>query len=107
MPGITASFNAVAPDCRARQGDQQPGTGCSRSPQGDLRRPIGLVRTTLDQTAAEGRISASASTEPTARALVAQLEDMVISAKLGNAPDLREDLWRSALLLRGTITHSE
>lgn len=60
---------------------------------------IALVRVTLQQAAAEGSVPAASAGEETARAVVAQLEGMVMFAKLANSPELLDTLWSHTLLL--------
>ncbi|GAA3446543.1 TetR family transcriptional regulator [Planomonospora venezuelensis] len=60
---------------------------------------IGLVQAVLDDAAREGAIPAPR--QGTARSLVAQLEGMVLFAKLGNDPEILDDLWEQARLLLG------
>ncbi|GIH79865.1 TetR/AcrR family transcriptional regulator [Planobispora longispora] len=60
---------------------------------------IGLVQAALDDAAGEGAIPAPRP--GTARSLVAQLEGLVLFAKLSNDPEILDDLWEQAgLLLR-------
>lgn len=60
---------------------------------------IDLVRGTLDEASREGAIPDSSASAATARAVVAQLEGMVLFAKLGNDPGVLADLWPQTLLL--------
>ena len=60
---------------------------------------IALVEGTLRDAAAEGTLAAASATHAVARAVVAQLEGMVLFAKLGNDPDVLDDLWRQTLCL--------
>ena len=60
---------------------------------------IALIEQTLHEAAAEGTIPASSASRASARAVVAQLEGMVLFAKLGNDPDLLDDLWSQTLRL--------
>ncbi|MBG0830233.1 TetR/AcrR family transcriptional regulator [Planomonospora sp. ID67723] len=60
---------------------------------------IALVQAVLDQAAGEGAIPAPRP--GTARSLVAQLEGLVLFAKLGNDPAILDDLWEQAELLLG------
>ncbi|MFE9677081.1 TetR/AcrR family transcriptional regulator [Streptomyces sp. NPDC006259] len=62
---------------------------------------IQLVATVLTDAAAEGAIPAGRASMPTARALVAQLEGMVLFAKLKNDPAVLDDLWPHTLMLLG------
>ncbi|MEU7136638.1 TetR family transcriptional regulator [Streptomyces sp. NPDC046261] len=60
---------------------------------------IALVRATLEQAAAEGRVPVASTGEETARAVLAHLEGMVMFAKLANSPELLDGLWSHTLLL--------
>jgi TetR/AcrR family transcriptional regulator, transcriptional repressor for nem operon len=60
---------------------------------------IALVEVTLQNAAAEGTLAAASATHAVARAIVAQMEGMVLFAKLGNDPDILDDLWRQTLRL--------
>jgi TetR/AcrR family transcriptional repressor of nem operon len=60
---------------------------------------IALIADTLQQAAAEGSIPAASATRAIARAVVAQMEGMILFAKLGNDPDVLNDLWSQTLLL--------
>ncbi|MET9515169.1 TetR/AcrR family transcriptional regulator [Streptomyces sp. NPDC002994] len=60
-----------------------------------------LVTATLQDAAAEGSIPRTRATTTTARAVVAQLEGLVLFAKLKNDPSLLDDLWPHTLLLLG------
>jgi TetR/AcrR family transcriptional regulator, transcriptional repressor for nem operon len=61
---------------------------------------IAMVQTVLDQAAHDGALPPGKDTAATARALIAQLEGMVLFAKLANDPTVLDDLWhQSALLL--------
>ncbi len=62
---------------------------------------IALIEATLQDAAAEGSIPATSATHAIARAVVAQLEGMVLFAKLGNDPDILDDLWPQSLRLLG------
>ena len=62
---------------------------------------IVLVKVVLAQAAAVGEIPAENATAATARALVAQIEGMVLLAKLGNDLQLLDDLWGQARQLLG------
>ncbi|MFD3545858.1 TetR/AcrR family transcriptional regulator [Streptomyces sp. NPDC058655] len=62
---------------------------------------IQLVTTVLRDAAAEGAIPADRASVGTARALVAQLEGMVLFAKLKNDPAVLDDLWPHTLMLLG------
>lgn len=62
---------------------------------------IALIEATLHEAAAESSIPAASATHAIARAVVAQMEGMVLFAKLGNDPDVLSDLWsQTRLLLR-------
>jgi TetR/AcrR family transcriptional regulator, transcriptional repressor for nem operon len=65
---------------------------------------IELVQATLEQAAADGTIPVDRASRTTARAVVAQLEGMVMFAKLANDPDLLDDLWPQIALLLTTAT---
>ncbi|MFF5210771.1 TetR/AcrR family transcriptional regulator [Streptosporangium sp. NPDC000396] len=62
---------------------------------------IDLVRSALEDAAEEGAIPAGAADRPTARALVAQLEGMVLFAKLADDPQVLDGLWAQARMLLG------
>lgn len=62
---------------------------------------IDLVRSALEDATAEGAIPAGAAGRATARALVAQLEGMVLFAKLADDPRVLDDLWAQARMLLG------
>lgn len=62
---------------------------------------IQLVATVLTDAAAEGAIPTDRASMPIARALVAQLEGMVLFAKLKNDPAVLDDLWPHTLMLLG------
>lgn len=62
---------------------------------------IALIHATLDRAAAEGSIPPASASRATARAALAQLEGMVLFAKLANDPDLLDDLWAQTRLLLG------
>ncbi|MFD3872860.1 TetR/AcrR family transcriptional regulator [Streptomyces sp. NPDC058623] len=62
---------------------------------------IQLVVTVLTDAAAEGAIPTDRASMPTARALVALLEGMVLFAKLKNDPAVLDDLWPHTLMLLG------
>ncbi|MFD3328844.1 TetR/AcrR family transcriptional regulator [Streptomyces sp. NPDC058701] len=62
---------------------------------------IQLVAAVLTDAAAEGAIPTDRASMPTARALVAQLEGMVLFAKLNNDPAVLDDLWPHTLMLLG------
>lgn len=60
---------------------------------------VGLIETALHEAAANGEIAPESATAEIARAVVAQLEGMIIFAKLGNAPHLLVGLWPQIRLL--------
>ncbi|GGL49011.1 TetR/AcrR family transcriptional regulator [Planomonospora parontospora] len=60
---------------------------------------VDLVRAALDDAAHEGAIPPPRPS--TARSLVAQLEGLVLFAKLSNDPEILNDLWEQARLLLG------
>ncbi len=60
---------------------------------------IALIAETLRDAVVEGSIPAASATRGIARAVVAQLEGMVLFAKLGNDPEVLDDLWMQTLLL--------
>ncbi|WP_433544665.1 TetR/AcrR family transcriptional regulator [Streptomyces sp. CA-294286] len=62
---------------------------------------IQLVANVLTDAAAEGAIPTDRASMSTARALVAQLEGMVLFAKLKNDPAVLDDLWPHTLMLIG------
>lgn len=62
---------------------------------------IALIEGTLRDAAGEGAIPAASATHEVARAVVAQLEGMVLFAKLGNDPALLGGLWTQTLRLLG------
>ncbi|MEU6877269.1 TetR/AcrR family transcriptional regulator [Streptomyces sp. NPDC046712] len=62
---------------------------------------IALVAAVLADAAADGAIPADRATAATARAVVAQVEGMVLLAKLKNDPAVMDDLWPHALMLLG------
>ncbi|MFF8275048.1 TetR/AcrR family transcriptional regulator [Streptomyces lateritius] len=62
---------------------------------------IELVAAVLAEAAAEGAVPAERATVATARAVVAQLEGMVLFAKLKNDPGVMDDLWPHTLRLVG------
>ncbi|MFC4608775.1 TetR/AcrR family transcriptional regulator [Streptomyces maoxianensis] len=62
---------------------------------------IDLVHAALTDAAAQGTIPAPAATRTTARAVLAQLEGMVMFAKLANDPSVLDGLWaQTSRLLR-------
>ncbi len=67
---------------------------------------IDLIQTTLRDAAKEGTIPRSAVNRATARAIVAQLEGMVLLAKLGNDPSLLTDLWEQTLRMTQAKAHT-
>ncbi|MGX1882209.1 TetR/AcrR family transcriptional regulator [Streptomyces sp. NPDC055287] len=60
---------------------------------------IALVTATLEGAAAEGSVPPDRATTATARAVIAQLEGMVLFAKLKNDPALLDDVWQHTSLL--------
>lgn len=60
---------------------------------------IALVEELLQEAVGEEAIPPSSASLSTARAVVAQMEGMVLFAKLGNNPDLLDDLWSQTLRL--------
>jgi TetR/AcrR family transcriptional repressor of nem operon len=60
---------------------------------------IALIAETLRDAVVEGSIPAASATRGIARAVVAQMEGMVLFAKLGNDPEVLDDLWWQTLLL--------
>lgn len=62
---------------------------------------IDLVWATLSHAAEEGTIPRSAADRVTARAIVAQIEGMVMLAKLGNDPSVLADMWEHTLRMTG------
>jgi TetR/AcrR family transcriptional repressor of nem operon len=54
---------------------------------------IGRVHAVLQEAAAEGSVTQEAATRESARAVVAQLEGMVLFAKMGNDPSVLDQLW--------------
>lgn len=58
---------------------------------------IDLVESALRDAAEEGAIPRPAADRVTARAIVAQIEGMVLLAKLGNDPSVLADLWEHTL----------
>lgn len=62
---------------------------------------IDLVWATLRHAADEGTIPRSAADRVTARAIVAQIEGMVMLAKLGNDPSVLADMWEHTLRMTG------
>lgn len=62
---------------------------------------IDLVHATLTDAAEQGTIATPAATRTTARAVLAQLEGMVMFAKLANDPSVLDELWaQTSRLLR-------
>ncbi|NNJ06087.1 TetR/AcrR family transcriptional regulator [Streptomyces sp. PKU-MA01144] len=57
---------------------------------------IDLVHATLTEAAEQGAVPAPAATRETARAVLAQLEGMVMFAKLANDPSVLDGLWAQA-----------
>jgi len=64
---------------------------------------VEMVRGTLTAAAAEGSIDSGRATAATARALLAQLEGMVMFAKVANDPGVLDTLWPQALRLISTV----
>lgn len=60
---------------------------------------IAMFEELLRDAAAEGSIPAASATPAIARALVAQMEGMVLFAKLGNDAGVLDDLWAQTLRL--------
>lgn len=67
---------------------------------------IALVESTLLDGAEEGTIPRPAADRRTARAIVAQIEGMVLLAKLGNDPSVLGDLWEQTLRMTQSATRS-
>lgn len=62
---------------------------------------IGLILSVLEEAAAAGDIPAAGASRSTARAMVAQMEGMVLFAKLTDDPALLDELWAQTALLVG------
>ncbi|MGW1995709.1 TetR/AcrR family transcriptional regulator [Embleya sp. NPDC001921] len=62
---------------------------------------IALIHAVLVEAVAIGAVPAAAGDGRTARAVVAQVEGMVLFAKLANDPAVLDDLWPHTLLLLG------
>ncbi|GAA0671009.1 TetR/AcrR family transcriptional regulator [Kitasatospora atroaurantiaca] len=62
---------------------------------------IAMVQLVLAEAAAEGAVAADRAGRVTARAVLAQLEGIVMLAKLGNNPAVLDDLWATVRLLIG------
>ncbi|MBB1246056.1 TetR family transcriptional regulator C-terminal domain-containing protein, partial [Streptomyces durbertensis] len=62
---------------------------------------VGLVTATLREAADSGAVPAERATPETARAVIAQLEGLVLFAKLKNDPSVLDGLWPHTLLLVG------
>ena len=62
---------------------------------------VALVLATLVEAAAEGAVAADVAVEQTARAVVAQLEGLVLFAKLANDPSVLDGLWPQVRRLLG------
>jgi TetR/AcrR family transcriptional regulator, transcriptional repressor for nem operon len=62
---------------------------------------VEMVRETLVAAAAEGTLEPGRATAGTARALLAQLEGMVLFAKVANDPGVLDALWPQVLRLLG------
>jgi TetR/AcrR family transcriptional repressor of nem operon len=60
---------------------------------------IAMIEETLRAAAAEGEIPPESASRASARAVVAQMEGMILFAKLGNDPAVLDDLWAQTLLL--------
>jgi TetR/AcrR family transcriptional regulator, transcriptional repressor for nem operon len=60
---------------------------------------IDLIEQALQAAVAQGAIPPESATRPIARAVVAQMEGMILFAKLANDPDVLADLWGQTLLL--------
>ncbi|HST81153.1 MAG TPA: TetR/AcrR family transcriptional regulator [Kineosporiaceae bacterium] len=60
---------------------------------------IDLVLDTLEQAVAEGSVAKEIATRDTAQAIVAQLEGMVLFAKLSNDPAVLDSLWKQVTSL--------
>lgn len=60
---------------------------------------IELIEELLHEAVSERAIPPGSATHATARAVVAQMEGMVLFAKLGNDPGILVDLWPQTLLL--------
>jgi TetR/AcrR family transcriptional repressor of nem operon len=60
---------------------------------------LALLDTVLAQAVAGGEIPPTAGNRATARALLAQLEGMILFAKLANDPAVLDDMWANTLLL--------
>jgi TetR/AcrR family transcriptional repressor of nem operon len=66
---------------------------------------IALVQAVIADAVDEGMVPAASLSRGTARAIVAQIEGLVLFAKLGNDPDVLGDLWVQVLhLLRVPTT---
>jgi TetR/AcrR family transcriptional regulator, transcriptional repressor for nem operon len=62
---------------------------------------VELIHGALQEAAGDGSIGPAGSSRATARAIVAQIEGMVLFAKLGNNPDVLADLWGQTQMLVG------
>ncbi len=62
---------------------------------------VALVLATLVDAAAEGDIATGVAVEQTARAVIAQLEGLVLFAKLANDPSVLDGLWPQVMRLLG------
>ncbi|MFE9255675.1 TetR/AcrR family transcriptional regulator [Streptomyces sp. NPDC006879] len=60
-----------------------------------------LIAATIEEAAAEGTVPRGRATTATARAVIAQLEGLVLFAKLKNDPTVLDTLWSDTLLLLG------
>jgi TetR/AcrR family transcriptional regulator, transcriptional repressor for nem operon len=63
---------------------------------------IELVLDTLEQAVAEGTVAREIATRDTAQAIVAQLEGMVLFARLSNDPSVMDGLWNQVRSLTRT-----
>lgn len=62
---------------------------------------IDLIHSVLGEAAAVGAIPAVMASRAIARAVIAQMEGMILFAKLGNDPAVLDDLWSQTLHLLG------
>ncbi|MFI6811379.1 TetR/AcrR family transcriptional regulator [Nonomuraea sp. NPDC050328] len=62
---------------------------------------IGLILSVLEEAAAAGDIPAASAGRGTARAMVAQMEGMILFAKLNDDPALLDELWAQTARLLG------
>lgn len=63
---------------------------------------IDLIEGVLREAAADNAIPDTMANRAVARAVIAQMEGMILFAKLGNDPAVLDDLWSQTLLLLGT-----